>query len=133
MSHAAHLLRYRGKAQVDFSDRMDYVAHMDMKTEGWRDRLLQAVEADGRSAYIISKAAGLGQNYISQLKLDRKEPGVNQLIRLADELDVSVAWLLLGVDVTPRDEQFYRLYQETPAPARKAVVDLLKVLRAVGS
>lgn len=34
--------------------------------EAWFDRLLNAIERDGRTAREISVAAGLGQNYVQQ-------------------------------------------------------------------
>jgi transcriptional regulator with XRE-family HTH domain len=118
--------------QLDFSANRNIMPMMlDVRADGWRERLLRAIEADGRSSHAISRAAGLGPNYISQLRLENKEPGINQLIKLAEELDVSLAWLLLGVNVRPADEQFFRLFQETPPQGREAVVSLLKALHGV--
>lgn len=58
--------------------------------EGWKDRLLQAIDADGRSDRAISLAAGLGPNFISQMRgtttAAPKKPNIEYVRKLADAL-----------------------------------------------
>jgi transcriptional regulator with XRE-family HTH domain len=99
-----------------------------MMVDDWRERLLAAIDADGRSARAISMAADLGPNYVTQMR-EGKEPGVKQVIKLADTLGVSLSYLFLGESVSPQDEEFFRLLRNSTQESREAVLQLLKTLR----
>lgn len=92
---------------------------------GWRDRLLEAIAKDGRPDRAISLAAGLGPNFVNQLRHDDKDPKIKSLIQLADELGISLAKIFTGLDVTPRDEEFWALYRSMPEAERSALLALL--------
>lgn len=55
--------------------------------DGWRERLLAAIDEDGRSDRAISLAAGLGPNFISQMRGTKsaapKKPNIEYVRRLA--------------------------------------------------
>lgn len=97
--------------------------------DGWKERLLEAVEKDGRSDRAISLAAGLGQNFVNQLRHNDKEPAVKHVLRLADELKVSLSALFLGRDTTPEDEEFLALLRSTSAAERDGLLALLRARR----
>lgn len=96
---------------------------------GWRKRLLDAVARDGRNDIAIAKAAGLGRNYVQQLRTTAKEPSVRHIIKLADALGVSLVHIFLGDDFTVEDEEFFRLLRDLPPEGRAAVLQLLKTAR----
>lgn len=100
-----------------------------MDPEGWRTRLLEAVERDGRTDIAIARAAGLGRNFVQQLRTTNRQPSVPNLIALADALGVSLVYLFVGSDFTQQDEEFFRLLRDLPPEGRAAVLQLLKSAR----
>lgn len=93
---------------------------------GWRNRLIDAINADGRSDRAISLAAGLGPNFVNELRNQTKEPGVEKIMKLADELNVSLTYLFMGSDVTAEDEAFLRLYRQYSDEERAGLLAILK-------
>jgi hypothetical protein len=69
-------------------------------SEGWKDRLFKAIKEDGRSDRGLSLAAGLGPNFVGQLrgagKDQPKDPSVGHLAKLADTLSISMAEIFGG-------------------------------------
>lgn len=96
---------------------------------GWLDRLRDAVKADGRSLRDVSLSAGLGPNYLSELLGKDKEPGINKLERLCRELNVSLAYVLTGLQVTPEDEEKLALLAELPEEDAATVLHFARRLR----
>lgn len=60
----------------------------------WRDRLAAKIAETGRSKRDISRAAGLGPNYVSQLFREGRDPTLGSLAAIAAELNVSVSELM---------------------------------------
>lgn len=60
----------------------------------WRDRLHERLTATGRSMRDVSLKAGLGPNFVHEVISKGKEPGIQNLIALADELGVSMSYLM---------------------------------------
>ena len=58
--------------------------------DGWKERLLKAIDEDGRSDRAISLAAGLGPNFISQMRGTKaagpKKPNIEYVRKLVAEL-----------------------------------------------
>ena len=94
--------------------------------DGWKERLLDAVARDGRSDRAISLAAGLGPNFVNHLRQNETEPGIKKVLRLADELNVSLSTLFLGKDTSPEDEEFLKYLQSTTADERDALLALIR-------
>jgi len=78
-------------------------------SEGWLTRLETAIKADGRAPRAISLAAKLGPNYLSEMLTKGKVPGIDKLIRLCDELNVSTTYILTGTQVSPESEEMLAL------------------------
>ena len=93
---------------------------------GWKHRLLKAVDADSRSDRAISMAAKLGPNFVNELRNTDKEPGADKLMRLIAELGVSASEILLDVEITPEDEEYLRLLKSLPESERALYMALLK-------
>ncbi len=98
----------------------------------WRDRLLDAVDADPRSDRAISMAAGLGPNFVNELRNTDKEPGIKKVLKLAGELGVSLSKLFLGGDLTPEDEEYFAELLKLTPDQRRAILVGLKVRRSAG-
>lgn len=69
--------------------------------DGWLNRIRDAVQADGRSPRAISLAARLGPNYVSEMLERGKVPGIDKLLRICQEINVSATFILTGASVTP--------------------------------
>jgi transcriptional regulator with XRE-family HTH domain len=54
--------------------------------DGWRNRLREMIDADGRSKRAISQAVGFGENYVQQVMKDEKDPSFTRLAKLLSEL-----------------------------------------------
>lgn len=93
---------------------------------GWKQRLLAAIEADGRSDRAISLAADLGPNFVNELRNTEKEPSVKKVLKLADELNVSLTHLFIGDNTTREDEEFLRLLRQSSDAERAGFLALLR-------
>lgn len=100
--------------------RMDAI-----KSETWRDRLEAAVAKDGRSQRKISLAAGQGHGYVNSLLREGKDPTVDNIASVCDELGVSLTWLLLGVEMSQETEKILRLLEARPG-SRKGILQILQ-------
>jgi len=96
-----------------------------MINKALRNRLEAAIANDGRSLREISKAAGLGENYLNQLLKDGKTPRVDSLLKIARALNSSFYWLVEGVDVSPDAEEIARKVIQLPPAEREAVMALV--------
>lgn len=99
-------------------------------SEGWLTRLTEAVRSDGRTPRAISLAAGLGPNYLSELLTKGKVPGIDKLLRLCAELNVSATWVLTGAEVTTDGEEMLSLLAELSADQQSTLLDLARQLKA---
>ena len=103
-----------------------------MKT-GWFQRLIQAIESDGRSLREISLTAKCGPNYVQQMLRDRKEPGSDRLARLLDVLGgPSALYVLTGISATDEDLEMLRLLQQLPAAAKEQAIGFFLALQDRG-
>ena len=66
--------------------------------DGWKDRLLKVIDADGRSDRAISLAAGLGPNFVGQMRGTRgsapKKPNIEYVRKLAAVLEKDLSTIL---------------------------------------
>jgi hypothetical protein len=90
--HAEQCARFSGyvkrpRQRVTLFRRTCYEVLMD----DWVNRLLLAAEKDGRSDRAISLAAGLGPNFLNELRNLNKAPTVPKVVALANELNVSLS------------------------------------------
>lgn len=96
--------------------------------EEWRTRLIQAVDADGRSDRAISEASGLGVNFVNELRRGEKEPGVNKVLKLAGTLHLSLGYVFNGSEISARDEADLKLFLSLSPDSRQAILDLARQL-----
>lgn len=98
--------------------------------EEWRTRLIQAVDADGRSDRAISEASGLGVNFVNELRKGEKEPGVNKVIRLAETLSLSLGFVFSGADVSAQEEADLKTFLALSPGNRAAILTLARQITA---
>lgn len=96
-----------------------------MADSSWRIRIETAVSKDKRSLRDISLAAGLSHGYLHGILRDDKEPTLDRFIRICAELDVSLAYALMGLDINPETESIVSAL-EGDAQTRSAVLSILK-------
>lgn len=96
-------------------------------TTMWRDRLRQTLDNSGKSMRAVSMAAGLGDNYLHSILGEGKEPSIDRLLKIADTLNISLAWLLYGIEIGPQEERLLRLYAKLPETQRRAILDLASI------
>ena len=90
----------------------------------WRDRLREAFERSGLSAREVSIRAGQSPNYLPSILKAGQSPSIDKFIRLADVLNVSITWLVLGTELGPEQERFLRAYSKLSPKQRQAILDL---------
>jgi transcriptional regulator with XRE-family HTH domain len=104
-----------------------------MMVEDWRERLLAACDAAntaGMSDYVIAKKAGLGRNFVQQLRTSPRSPAATNVILLCKALNISLAHIFLGSDITPEGERLVLAFQALPEDMREAVLKLVLTPRS---
>lgn len=92
---------------------------------GWRDRIKQLADADGRSFRQISKDAGCGPNYLSEM-LVAKDPTIDKLLSILSELgNASLFYVLTGLPLSDKDVPFLRLVLSAPEDMRAPMQQIL--------
>lgn len=96
-----------------------------MIEDGWKTRLEEALEKSGRSKRSVSLAAGLGPGYVHSILKEGKDPTIENLIAVANALEVSLSYLLYGYDVSKETEEILSLLEKRPQQ-RAAILQLLR-------
>lgn len=82
--------------------------------EGIRKRLHDAVEKHPDSRRAILERAGLGPSYLYGVLTEKKEPGVDSIMRLCAAMGVSSEYILFGYELNTDTSQIIRLLEEHP-------------------
>lgn len=91
----------------------------------WFPRLLEVIAKDPRSMRKLSKAAGLGENFIQQMIKNRKQPGAENLQAILDLLGYTqMIYVLTGIEVGEEDEGAIRALLSLSPAARQRAKDL---------
>ncbi len=78
----------------------------------------------------VSIGAGLGAGYLHSIVSEGKDPTVTNLVKICEQLSVSLCAILYGAELTAEDEEFLRLYQAAPPSERESLLQLLRSRRA---
>jgi transcriptional regulator with XRE-family HTH domain len=97
----------------------------------WLVRLINAVEAyiqrHGSSLRSISKASGLGDNFLSQLRADGwKEPQFSSVVAICKTINVSIIYIVTGAQMTPEEELFLQRLKRLSVDQQKSILTLLE-------
>jgi transcriptional regulator with XRE-family HTH domain len=111
---------YEGRAKI--SDLEDIAAMAD---EAWRKRLEDALKNSNRSKREISLKAGKGAGYVHSILSEGKDPTIESLIAVCQELGVSLTWIVYGFEISPATEQLLSLIEQNPDD-RAAVLQILQ-------
>lgn len=96
-----------------------------MIENGWKTRLEEALEKSGRSKRSVSLAAGLGPGYVHSIIKEGKDPTIENLMAVANVLNVSLSYLLYGYEVSKEAEEILSLLERKPQQ-RAAILQLLR-------
>lgn len=101
-------------------------------TDGWFDRLKEAIEVSGISKKRLSKAAGRGQNFVQQMLKDGKQPGIENLSGLLEALgQEATIYVLTGERITPDQWEFVKLFSSISDPeSQDHAIAVLEALAA---
>ena len=99
-------------------------------TDAWRERLAEAIRQSGKSERAISLAINRAAGYVHGILKENKEPGIDSFSALADELGVSLAWLLYGAEMSGNSEKLLRLFADL---SDEQQADFLRMAESVAS
>ncbi len=114
-------IHYEGRALV--SEIEDIAA---METGDWRARLETALKKSGKSKRAVSLAAGLGAGYMHSILAEGKDPTIDNLIAVCNEVGISLSAVLYGYDLTAENEEILRLLQASSPAAREGLLAVLR-------
>ncbi len=75
-----------------------------MNLDDIRHRLECEIEKSGKSKRAVSIDAGLGKGYLFSITNEGKDPSVVNLAKICDALDISLAYVLFGLEISPETE-----------------------------
>jgi len=96
-----------------------------MKNGAWRERLQSAVKSSGKSSRSISLAAGCGPGYLHSILSEGKDPTVEKLMAVCDQIPISGIYVLYGLEVNPDDLDILKALEEKPE-SRAGILSIIK-------
>ncbi|WP_310619655.1 helix-turn-helix domain-containing protein [Flexibacterium corallicola] len=94
-------------------------------TETWRDRLVAAIEGSDKTYRAISAECGKAPAYIQQMIKMNKEPSISTALRICEVINVSPAYILLGLNLSNKADDFLRVFNEIPEGKQDYILDFL--------
>lgn len=82
--------------------------------DAMRQRIRDELERQRRSQSDVAEKAGLGHGYLTNILAREQMPSVDKLHSLCKELNVSVAWVMYGVEMPPDFERVFELMKSDP-------------------
>ncbi|WP_104662823.1 helix-turn-helix domain-containing protein [Ensifer adhaerens] len=98
-------------------------------TDDWRARLGVKIDESGQSYRSLSAKCGFGPNFVSEFMAGGKAPSADRVVKLADVLNVSLAYIFTGVEMSREDEDFLRLVAAMPDDQKRHLRALLEKQR----
>lgn len=96
-----------------------------MENDDWRTRLTTTMARKEISARALSLSAGCGPGYVHSILKEGKDPTIERLRAVADQLDVTVSHLLYGIDVSPETAEVVQLLEDNPEK-RQGILAILR-------
>lgn len=101
----------------------------------WWIRLIDEInkaESAGRSLRNISLTAGLGPNYVEQMRKKGKMPSADVVKKLAEALGISVTYIFTGVQMTREAEQLLALWASLTEEQKDSLLQMLRSMQPSG-
>ena len=90
----------------------------------WRNRLTKALEESGKSKRSVSLASGNGPGYLHSILTDGKDPTIENLLSICDNIGVSAVYIIYGYDVGKEEAELLEILRANPSK-RSAILSLL--------
>lgn len=94
----------------------------------WKTRLDEALKNSGRSARDVSMSIGRAPGYIHSLSLNDRQPSVKNIVAICGELNVSVLWILYGIDMDDDTQELLKIFSQLPEEGRKSLLNTVRSL-----
>ncbi len=101
-----------------------YLSRMD--SNGWKQRLWSAIDADERTDRALSLAAGLGPNYVQQMRDRGGAPKIDAAEKLCAVMGISLLYVMTGLPIDEEGEELIRLAAGSSPSQRHHLVQLLR-------
>jgi len=102
--------------------------------DGWFQRLVELIDADGRSYRELSRDAKCGPNFVQQMIKDGKDPRASQLNRLFEALGPGAdVYVMSGLRLSPEGLEFLRVVSALDDGARRDAFAVLKRMEGSSS
>jgi len=111
---------YEGRARVS------EISDIPGMNESWQKRLARGIKANRLSQRRVSLDAGMGPGYVNSLIKEGKDPTVEHLIAVCRAAELSLSWVLFGVEISAETEQLMELLENAPKSKRESLLNLLK-------
>lgn len=82
--------------------------------DAMRQRIIDELKRQRRSQADVAEKAGLGHGYLTNILKREQMPSVDKLHALSNELGVSIAWIMYGIEVPPDFDRVLDLMNRDP-------------------
>ncbi len=99
--------------------------------ETWRDRLKQALREKERSMRDVSMKAGLSEGYLAGILQDgdgQRDPSIEAVIAIANEVGVTLSWLMDDVNLTVSEARVLRLLKALGPRQQEALLQAAEAM-----
>jgi len=90
-----------------------------------RARLRDGIKRNGLSMRAVSLSSGNGAGYVHSIVSEGKVPTVTNLAKICDAANLSLLYVMYGLDVSPETEAIIRRIEANPEK-RDGILSLLK-------
>lgn len=98
----------------------------DFDTQAIKDRLHQSLKDASISLRAASINAGVGTGYVQHLVTSDVEPSISKLATICEKNGISLAFVLLGLDLSPQKQRLLDLIEKDPSKLESLLVLLEK-------
>lgn len=117
---------FHKKGRADLSIGVDNRGMTEVyDTDSMRKRLKESLDNAGLSMRAASLNAELAKGYVHSVLEEGREPTVAKLAQLCTKNNISLAYVMFGLNLNPETERLIQLIEADPA-VRAAVVSILE-------
>lgn len=95
-------------------------------SESWQDRLARGIKEKRLSQRAVSLAADMGPGYVNSLIKEGKDPTIEHLMAVCKAADLSLSWVLFGIEISAETEEIMTLLEGAPETKRESLLNLLR-------
>jgi ribonucleoside-diphosphate reductase alpha chain len=111
---------YEGRARISEIEDIP-----GMESSGWKNRLAAGIREKGKSEREVSLAAGRGPGYVHSILKENKDPTIDNLIEVCRAAELSLIWVLFGVEMSRETEEIVQALEDASPEQRKGLLQFL--------